>query len=260
MYFFDSHCHLDTPEIFQDLDGVLARAKSAGVTKMCSIGVGEGTSRAKISLSLAKKYPGEVFSTVGVHPHDAASMTEEDFSEIVGLLQEKEMVAVGEIGLDYFYDHSPKEKQREVFARFLALARQVKKPVTIHTRDADEDTLSILRAHKAEEIGGVIHCFSHSYDFGKAALDLGFYLSIPGVVTFKKSEELRETVKKLPLDRLMIETDTPYLAPVPKRGKTNEPSFVTYTARCVAELLGVRLEEVAEATTRNACALYGVSS
>jgi TatD DNase family protein len=259
MKLFDSHCHLDTPEIFQDLDAVFSRAQAAGVAKMCTIGVGDGTTRAKVALQLATQYPEKVCATIGVHPHDAAEMTQAHFDEFVALSSQREVAAIGEIGLDYFYDQSPREKQREVFARFLQLAAQCKKSVTIHTRDADQDTFDLLQSENAKALGGVIHCFSHSYEFGKAALELGFYLSIPGVITFKKSEALRDAVKKLPLDRMMIETDSPYLAPVPMRGKPNEPSFVAHTAKFLAELKGVSLEEVAEKTTTNACALYRVT-
>jgi TatD DNase family protein len=260
MKLFDSHCHLDTPEIFNNLEQVFLRAEKAKVTRMCTIGVGEGTSRAKIAIELAKKYPDKVCATAGIHPHDAAAMTEDDFATLSQMATQTEVVAIGEIGLDYFYDHSPKDKQKEVFARFLQLAKERQKPVTIHTRDADQDTLDILLAEGAKDIGGVIHCFSHSYEFGRAALDLGFYLSIPGVVTFKKSDALRDAVKRLPLDRMMLETDSPYLAPVPMRGKPNEPSFVAHTATFLAELLGVTVEEVAEKTTNNSCALYQVSA
>lgn len=261
MPLFDSHCHLDTEELYADLEGVLARAEQAGVRWFCTIGAGRGTSEAHRAVAIAKACPGRVWATVGVHPHDVEAMTEADFDEVRRLAEEHpdQVVGIGETGLDYYYDHSPRQVQREAFRRFLRLAREVKKPVSIHTRGADEDTLAILQDESAQEIGGVIHCFSHSEEFGREALKLGFYLSIPGIVTFKKSEDLREAVKNLPLERMMVETDSPYLAPVPMRGKRNEPAFVAYTAKKLAELKGVSYQEVENITTRNACALYRIS-
>jgi TatD DNase family protein len=258
MELFDSHCHLDSKDLRPSVDAVLDRAAAAGVTRMCTIGVSRFVREVEETIALARRYPGRVCVSVGLHPHDAAHLSDEEAQKLAELAAAPDVVAIGEIGLDYHYDLSPREKQRERFREWLNLARQLKKPVSIHTREADQDTLDILREEKAHELGGVLHCFSHSEVFGKAALDLGFYLSIPGVVTFKKSEELRSAVKNLPLDRMMVETDSPYLAPVPMRGKTNEPAFVRHTAQAIAALKGVSLEEVAEVTTRNARALYGV--
>jgi TatD DNase family protein len=259
MKLFDSHCHLDFPALAGDLAGVLARAEAAGVTRMCTIGSGDGLDEAGRALAIARQFPERVVATVGIHPHDACLATPEALREFAALAALPEVVAVGETGLDYHYDLSPRAEQQDAFRAFIQIARAVQKPLVIHTRAADEDTLAILREEKAAEVGGVIHCFSHGLAFGRAALELGFYLSIPGVLTFKKSEELREVVRQLPLEKMLIETDSPYLAPMPMRGKTNEPAFVAYTAKVLAECKGVSVEEVAEITTRNACTLYRLS-
>jgi TatD DNase family protein len=189
---------------------------------------------------------------VGVHPHDALSLDDAAYDELARLADAPEVLAVGEIGLDYHYDHSPREVQRAVFARLVGLARDKQKPIVIHTRNAPADTLDILQSEGARDVGGVIHCFSEDRAFAARALDLGFDLSFSGIVTFKSSVAIQDVAQWAPLDRILVETDSPYLAPIPKRGKPNEPAYVVHTARRVAELRGIAFEALAEATTVNA--------
>jgi len=191
-------------------------------------------------------------AAVGVHPHDAVTLDDAAYAELATLTAEPEVVAVGEIGLDYHYDHSPRDAQRAAFARLVGLARERKKPIVIHTRNAPADTIDILTAEGARDVGGVIHCFSEDQAFAEKALDLGFDLSFSGIVTFKTSLAVQQVARWAPLDRILVETDSPYLAPIPKRGKPNEPAYVVHTARRVAELRGIAFEALAEATTVNA--------
>jgi TatD DNase family protein len=193
---------------------------------------------------------------VGIHPHDATTLTDTSYEELAALAREPEVAAVGEIGLDYHYDHSPRDVQRAAFARLVGLARTVKKPIVVHTREAPADTIDILRAEGAKEVRGVIHCFSEDRAFAEKALDLGFDVSFSGIVTFKNAAAIHEVARWAPLDRIVVETDSPYLAPVPVRGKPCEPSYVIHTARRVAELRGIALPALAEATTSNAERLF----
>jgi len=247
----DSHCHLDA-EYWPDGPGeILARAEAVGVGAFVCIGVGRdlGPARGAVALAEAKE---NVFATVGVHPHDASSLDEVAFDELARLARHPKVVAIGEVGLDHHYDHSPREVQGQVFRRMIALAREVRKPLVIHTRNAASDTLSILEDEKARDVGGIIHCFSENRAFAERALALDFDLSFSGILTFKKAHEIREAASFAPLDRILVETDSPYLAPVPLRGKTCEPGYVVHTAKCLAELRGTSLEEIARATTANA--------
>lgn len=254
MELLDSHAHVDARPYAGEVDDVLARAASAGVTKVVSIGQWHAPGDFGGAIELAAAHPGKVFATIGIHPHEVAKVPDEDWRELERLAALPATVAVGETGLDYHYDHSPREDQRRWFAHQLALAKRVGKPVVVHTREADDDTVAILGEAK---IGaGVIHCFTGDPDRARIYLDMGLYLSIPGVVTFKNADPLREAVRMAPLDRLLVETDCPYLAPLPHRGKRNEPAYVRLVAEKVAELKGISLDEVAEATTRNAKTLF----
>lgn len=248
----DTHCHLD-PEYFPSgPDAVLARADAVGIVGLVVIGVGRDLEPARAAVALAKRLPERLAATVGVHPHDAVTLDDRTFTELSLLAGEDEVVAIGEIGLDYHYDHSPRDTQQRTFARLIGLARTSRKPIVVHTRSAASDTLDILAAEGARDVGGVIHCFSEDRPFAERALDLGFDLSFSGIVTFKRSIAIQEVAAWAPLDRILVETDSPYLAPVPLRGKPCEPAFVVHTARRIAELRGIPLEQLAEATTNNA--------
>jgi len=250
----DSHCHLDYEDFAADLDGVLERAASAGVGAMLTIGT-RLSSFDKV-LAVAERYD-NVYCTVGIHPHEAGREPEIDALRLIDMARHPKVVGFGETGLDYFYDHSPRLKQRELFRTHLQAAREAGLPVVVHTRDADEDTAVILAAEAGQgRITGLIHCFSSGRELAEKALDLGFYISLSGIITFNKSDDLRHIVRDLPLERLLVETDAPYLAPVPKRGKPNEPAFIVHTAAKLAELKHVGMAELAKITTANFYALF----
>ncbi len=257
MRLIDTHAHLDFDRFQEDLDDILARAKDAGLIQIVTIGASSGMESNHRALALADRFD-HVFATVGVHPHDAKIVDLEAVRAIDVLADHAKVVAIGETGLDYHYDNSPRDEQRQAFAWFIALARKRKLPVIVHTRDADEDTISILTEEGADEVGGIIHCFSSGPWLAERALDLGFHLSFSGIVTFKKALEIQEVARTAPLDRILVETDAPFLAPMPYRGKRNEPSYVAHTARFIAGLRGMDEDEFAEATTRNAQRLYGL--
>lgn len=248
----DTHCHLDPQYFPEGPDEVIARAAAAGVCGLVVIGVGRDSAPARQAVELARRWPERIGATVGVHPHDAAGLDDDMYAELASLAEEPEVVAIGEIGLDYHYDHSPRETQREVFARFVHLARERRKPIVVHTRSAPADTLAVLESEGARDVGGVIHCFSEDRAFAERALDLGFDVSFSGIVTFKGAAAVHEVARWAPLDRVLVETDSPYLAPVPLRGKPCEPAFVVHTARRVAELRQMPFEALCEATTDNA--------
>lgn len=252
----DTHCHLD-PQYFADGgDGAMQRARDAGVAAFVVVGVGADLSPARHALALAKDHA-NVSAAAGVHPHDAKTLTDSLYDDLAEIVRAPEVVAVGEIGLDYHYDHSPRDVQRAAFARLVSLAREVKKPIVIHTREAAADTLDVLESENARDVGGIIHCFSEDKPFAARALDLGFDISFSGILTFKNAKSIHEVAAWAPEDRILVETDSPYLAPVPMRGKPCEPSFVVHTARRLAELRGKSLEEMAEITTRNATRRLG---
>ncbi len=253
----DTHCHLDPEHCGDGPAPVLERAHAAGVGAFVCVGVG-GLAQARFAVKLAAERP-DVVATVGVHPHDAADHDEALEGALAELLGTPRVVAVGEVGLDYHYDHSPRETQRAVFARYIARARELRLPLVIHTRNAAKDTLELLRSEGASDVGGVIHCFSEDRAFAQSALDLGFYLSFSGIVTFKKATDIQDAAAYAPADRILVETDSPYLAPIPHRGKKNEPGFVVHTARFLAELRKVSFEELATSTTENARRLFGAS-
>jgi TatD DNase family protein len=248
----DTHCHLDRAYFPAGPDDAIERARGESVVGFVVIGVGKDLEPARGALELAGRRPDRVAAVVGVHPHDATTLTEELYADLAPMAADPRVVAVGEIGLDYHYDHSPRDVQRAAFARLVALARQVAKPIVVHTREAAEDTLAVLEAEGAREVGGVIHCFSEDKAFAARALDLGFDLSFSGIVTFKSARSVRAVAAWAPLDRILVETDSPYLSPVPLRGKPCEPAYIVHTARRVAELRGLSLEELATATTANA--------
>jgi TatD DNase family protein len=259
MRLFDTHCHLDDPRLAAELDDVLARAAAAGVERMTTIGCVRDLEGLDSAASLARRFA-HVSATVGVHPHDAQRYGDDLHEAIAAKATAPEIVAVGEMGLDFFYDNSPRETQQEVFRRQIALARAVNKPIVVHTRDAAAETLAILREERAADVGGIIHCFSEDAAFAKAALDLGFVSSFSGIVTFKKSTAIQEAARSQPADALLVETDAPYLAPVPKRGRRNEPAYVEHTARFIAELRGEDPEALAERAFANATRLFGLSA
>jgi len=255
--FIDSHAHLDFTDYGSDLDIILERADRSGVSKI--ITVGTTLMGSKSSLGLANKYP-FIFATAGVHPHEAGDVTEETYNGIKELLPSEKVVAVGEVGLDYHYEYSPRDVQKEVFRRFIAMAREAHLPLVVHTREAESDTMEILRSEKAKETGGVIHCFSGTPEMAMDCIKLGFYISIPGIVTFKKATNIHEVVRKVPIEKMLIETDSPYLAPVPYRGKRNEPSYVVKVAEKIAELKGLSVEDVARITTMNSEKLFRIGA
>ena len=254
----DSHCHLDGERFGADRDAVLDAAREAGVGLFLTIGTGDGPPQLDCAVRLADTYE-DVYATIGVHPHDAAKFTEGTVGELRDLAAHQKVLAVGEIGLDYHYDFSPRETQKRVFVEQMALAAELELPIVIHTREAWPDTLDMLREHWAPTgLGGILHCFTGEREHAEAGLAMGFHVSFSGVLTFGRSESLRETAAALPLDRLLVETDSPYLTPAPHRKiRRNEPRFVVETARKLAEVRGVSLEEVAEATSKNFRALFG---
>src|SRR5690625_3966464 len=248
--FVDSHCHLDYLERQgEDLAEVVARARRAGVGRLVTIST--KLSEFDTILSIAERFD-DVFCSAGVHPHEAGEEGQESPERLLTLAEHPKVVGIGETGLDYFYEHSPREAQQRSFRAHIEAARQSGLPLIVHAREADEDTIAILREEYARgAFPGVIHCFTAGPALAEAALSIGFFISLAGVVTFKKAEELRTTVQQVPLDRLLLETDSPYLAPVPMRGKRNEPAYVVHTAERLAELKDVSVEELAEATSRN---------
>ncbi|HLM57358.1 MAG TPA: TatD family hydrolase [Pyrinomonadaceae bacterium] len=257
--FVDSHAHIDGEEFDADRDEAVGRARAAGVRAILNVGTGDphagGLERA---VRVAESYEG-VYAAVGVHPHDAKLYDDEAERRLLELTRPGgRVVAWGEIGLDYHYDHSPRDVQREVFARQLRLARGAGLPVVIHSREADEETIEILRAELGTPARGVLHCFGGGPRMAEAALELGFYISFAGNVTFKKADALREVALTVPAERLLVETDCPYMAPVPLRGRRNEPAYVVETARLLATLRGVEPEELGRTTSENFCCLFGV--
>ena len=248
MRLIDSHTHLDDAQFNEDRAAVIERARAAGVERMLAIGTGGGPPDLEAGVRLAGEYP-FVLATVGVHPHDASKATEATFERLRELAAHPKVVAIGEIGLDYHYDFSPRDVQRAVFSRQLAIAAEAALPIIIHTREAWDDTFEILRREWRGE--GILHCFTGDAVQARQALDAGFHLAFGGVLTFPKAEPVREAARITPADRLLIETDCPYLAPVPHRGKRNEPAFVLETARRLAQVRGQPVEEIAALTADN---------
>ena len=251
--FFDSHAHFDDDRFDGDRDELISSLPSLGIGYVANIGADIDSSRS--SVALAGKYP-HIYATVGVHPHDAEGMSEDTITELIRLSSNPKVVAIGEIGLDYYYDNSPRDIQKYWFARQMELAKELDLPVVIHSRDATEDTIKICKDHPVKT--GVIHCFSGSVETAKIYLDMGYYISFAGPVTFKNATTLTEVAKIVPDDRILIETDSPYLAPVPHRGERNWSYYVKDVAEKLAFLRGVSVERIAELTTGNAKALYSI--
>ena len=255
MRLVDTHAHLDSERYDGDREEVIARALSAGVGAIVTVGVDLASSRAAVAL--ARNYP-PVYATVGIHPHEAAAVGPDDLAELARLTADPVVVAVGEIGLDFYRNWSPPEKQREVFLAQLDLARRTEKPVVIHDRDAHVEIMSILKSN-ADGLRGVLHCFSGDQAMAYEALEMGFYASLAGPVTFANARKLQELARQLPLSGLLVETDCPFLAPHPHRGQRNEPAYVRLVAEKISALKELPLEQVVEATTRNASQLFGLT-
>lgn len=256
---FDTHCHLDDPRLQGELDAVLDRARNAGVRRITTIGCAQDVASSCLALEIARAHSEWISATVGVHPHDAKHLDGSLADAIRDAGRDESVVAIGETGLDFHYDHSPRDTQVEAFRTQIAIARELGKPLVIHTRSAPEQTLRVLREEQARDVGGIIHCFSEDAPFAAAALDLGFVSSFSGIVTFSKAIDVQEAARRQPRDALLVETDAPYLAPTPKRGKRNEPAYVAYTARRIAELRGEEPEALAEATYQNALRVFRLS-
>ena len=255
MKLFDTHTHLDAPQFDEDREEVIARAVKAGVEYMVNVGFNRETIPS--TMALTEKYD-FIYAAVGWHPQDAITMQDGDLEWIASLCQEKKVVAIGEIGLDYYWDTSPKDVQHHVFRQQIGLARELNMPIVIHNRDAHEDVVRILREEKASEVGGIMHSFSGSWEIAKMCLDMGFHISFGGPITFKNAKQPKEVLKQVPMDRLLIETDSPYLTPHPFRGKRNESANVALVAEAAASLKGIEIEELAQITNKNALERFGI--
>ncbi len=253
---FDTHVHLNAEQYEDDLQEVINRALEKGVQNMVVVGFDEPT--IKKAIQIAETYD-FIYASVGWHPVDAIDMTDEHLAWIEELAQHPKVVALGEMGLDYHWDKSPKEVQKDVFRRQIRLARKVNLPIIIHNRDATEDVVTILKEEHVEEVGGIMHCFTGSIEVAKQCMDMNMYISFGGPVTFKNAKKPKEVATELPLNKLLIETDCPYLTPHPFRGKRNEPGYVSYVAEQIAELKGITYEELADITTANAKKLFGIN-
>ena len=251
----DSHAHIQGKEYAGEQDAVIARAREAGVEKIIVVGGAGDLSSNLEAITLADSFA-NVYATVGMHPHDAKDVGAAELRELRALTSHPKVIAVGETGLDYYYNHSPHDVQRRVFGHFIHMARDTDLPIVVHERDAAREVTELLRGEGAGELRGVIHCFTGDYGAARDYLDLGFYLSFTGIITFKNAEPLRETVRRVPLERTLVETDSPYLTPVPHRGKRNEPAYVRFVAETIAVLKGLSLEEVARVTSDNVQALF----
>ncbi len=255
MNLFDSHCHLEDERFAEDRAEVMARMEDAGVRR-CILAGSDMDSSSRI-VEMTRLHP-HVYGVVGVHPHEAKTWTDECEARITQWVKEERVVGVGEFGLDYYYDLSPRDVQREVFVKQLLLAKKLDMPAVFHIRDAHGDILSLMKAHRNELPAGVIHCCSASVETAREYLDMGFYISFAGPVTFKNANKLLDVARFVPADRIMVETDSPYMAPVPMRGKRNEPTYVKYVAEKIAELRGIPAEEMAQLATANTCRLFRI--
>jgi len=253
----DSHAHLEMPDFRRDLEQVIQRAKESGIGYIFTVGTEKKDW--KRTLEIATSHP-SIYAILGVHPHHAKDIDDQTFSTLRELCRNGKVKAYGEIGLDFFRNLSPRDLQLKSFREQIAFAKEMGLPIVVHDREAHQETLEILKSEKAEECGGIIHCFSGDYAMAKACIEMGFYISTPGNITFKNAEGLREIVKRIPLESLLVETDAPFLTPDPFRGKRNEPSYVRYTAEKVAEIKKVSFEKVAESTTENAMRVYRLKS
>ena len=249
--FIDSHAHVESPDFDPDRTAMLERAKQAQVERILTIGSGAGTVALDAAIKLAEDFP-ELDASIGIHPHEAKLAAKEDFDRLTKLARHPNVVAWGEIGLDFHYDHSPREVQRTVFIQQLVLAQETRLSVIIHTREAEAETLQILKQHwSTSGLGGVLHSFSGTWEMAEECINMGFMVSFSGMLTFPKAQNIRDVAKRMPLERLLIETDSPFLAPIPYRGRRNEPAYVVETARSLAQLRVLSLEAVAEITAGN---------
>ena len=251
---YETHTHYDDEAFNGDRDEAIRRAMAAGVGRFVNVGASMESSR--FSVDLARKYP-EFLAAVGVHPEHAASLTEDDMKILTDLAKEEDVVAIGEIGLDYYWDEPGRDIQKEWFAKQIALAKSVRLPIIVHSREAAADTLDIIREECAADVGGILHCFSYSAEVARQFTDMGFYIGVGGVVTFKNGRKLKEVVEAVPLDHIVTETDSPYLAPVPHRGKRNSSEYLPYIIEEIAAIKGLPVKEVEEATYANAVKLFG---
>src|SRR5437763_3995159 len=263
--FVDSHCHLDGPRFDSDREQVIARAREAGVANMLAVGTGDGPGTLDCAVKIAEQHD-SMYATVGIHPHEAKLATDADFTQLEQLARHSKVIAWGEIGLDYYYDHSPRDTQKQVFLRQMEMAAAAKLPIVIHCRPSEnsdnawQDCLQLMQEQwAAKGIGGVLHCFTGTWAHARRALDMGFMISFAGNLTFPKAQQIRDTALEVPLERLLIETDCPYLAPLPYRGKRNEPAYVKETARKLGELRGLSMEDVGELTARNFYNFFKIS-
>ena len=253
---FDTHAHLNDEKFNEDREEVIARAQENGISYICNIGYNRETIQS--SLELARRYD-FIYTAIGWHPQDAITMTDEDLAWIEKqATEEKKVVAIGEIGLDYYWDTSPKDVQHDVFRKQIRLAKKLKLPIIIHDREAHQDIIDILKEEKAEEVGGIMHCFSGSPEMAEQCIKMNFYISLGGPVTFKNAKKPKEVAEAVPLDRLLIETDCPYLTPEPYRGKRNESGYVRYVAEKIAEIKNISIVEMAQITTENAKKIFQI--
>jgi TatD DNase family protein len=253
----DSHAHIQGKEYAGETEAVIRRAHEAGVGQIIVVGGAGEISSNVAAVALASAFP-NVYATVGMHPHDAKDVSDEELRKLKELTFHPKVVAVGETGLDYYYNHSPHQVQRKVFGQFIRMARETGLPLVVHERDAAKETVELLRNEGEGKTRGVIHCFTGDYRAAREYLDLGFYLSFTGIITFKNAAPLREVVRKVPLERMFVETDSPYLTPVPHRGKRNEPAYVRFVAETISQVKEVPLVEVALITSRNVRDLFGL--
>ena len=253
----DSHAHIQGKEYAGEIEAIVQRAQDAGVQQIIVVGGAGDLSSNESAVALAES-SSNLYATVGMHPHDAKDVGAKELGKLKDLTSHPKVVAVGETGLDYYYNHSPHDVQRRVFTQFIHMARETELPIVVHERDAAAEAAEILRDEGSSNLRGVVHCFTGDYDAARRYLDLGFYLSFTGIITFKNAEPLREVVRRVPPERIFVETDSPYLTPVPFRGRRNEPAYVRFVAETVAKVKGLRLEEVAEITTRNVKDLFRI--
>ncbi|WP_026651373.1 TatD family hydrolase [Butyrivibrio proteoclasticus] len=252
---FDTHAHYDDEQFDADREALLSQMKENGIERIADIGASMASS--KEALLLSEKYD-FIYAVVGVHPSEVEELNDDKLEELRIMSRKPKCVAIGEIGLDYHWPEPSRELQQHWFSRQLSLAREEHKPVVIHSREAAEDTLRIMKEQKAEEIGGVVHCFSYSKEIARICADMGFYIGVGGVITFKNGKKLKETVADLPLDKILLETDCPYLAPEPYRGKRNSSLFLPYVVEAIADIKGISKEEVMDVTYNNALRFYGL--
>jgi TatD DNase family protein len=253
----DSHAHIQGKEYAGETEAVIGRAREAGVEQIIVVGGAGDMSSNTAAVALVESYA-NLYATVGMHPHDAKDVGEEELRELRERVAHPKVIAVGETGLDYFYNHSPREVQRRVFAQFIRLALEVRLPLVVHEREAASEAAELLRNEGIGKVRGVVHCFTGDYKAARNYLDLGFYISFSGIITFKNADPLRNVVRRVPLERMLVETDSPYLTPVPYRGKRNEPAHVRWVAETIAKVKAIPLEEVAETTSRNVRNLFKI--